>query len=64
MVVAEAILTQRGVMTSHAAVVACGMGKPCVAGASDVNVNYGPNEFTVGDLTITKWLTVDSREVQ
>lgn len=61
MVVAEAILTQRGGMTSHAAVVARGMGKPCVAGASDVNVNYGHNELTVDDLTITKgeWLTVD-----
>ncbi len=61
MVVAEAILTQRGGMTSHAAVVARGMGKPCVAGATDVNVNYAHNEFTVGDLTITRgeWLTVD-----
>jgi pyruvate,orthophosphate dikinase len=61
MVVAEAILTQRGGMTSHAAVVARGMGKPCVAGASDINVNYGHNEFTVGDVTITKgeWITVD-----
>ena len=61
MVVAEAILTQRGGMTSHAAVVARGMGKPCVAGASEVNVNYAHNEFTVGDITIPKgeWITVD-----
>lgn len=61
MVVSEAILTQRGGMTSHAAVVARGMGKPCVAGAADININYGHNEFTVGDLTITKgeWITVD-----
>ena len=61
MVVSEAILTQRGGMTSHAAVVARGMGKPCVAGASDVNINYGHNEFTVGDITVTKgeWITLD-----
>jgi len=61
MVVSEAILTQRGGMTSHAAVVARGMGKPCVAGASDVNINYSHNEFTVGDVTITKgeWITLD-----
>ena len=61
MVVSEAILTQRGGMTSHAAVVARGMGKPCVAGASDVNINYGHNEFTVGDITVTRgeWITID-----
>ena len=61
MVAAEAILTQRGGMTSHAAVVARGMGKPCVAGASDVNINYSHNEFTVGDVTVTggEWITVD-----
>ncbi len=61
MVLAQAILTQRGGMTSHAAVVARGMGKPCVAGASALNVNYGHNEFTVGDITVTKgeWITID-----
>ena len=61
MVVAEAILTQRGGMTSHAAVVARGMGKPCVAGASDVNINYSHNEFKVGDITVTagEWITLD-----
>lgn len=61
MVVAEAIVTQRGGMTSHAAVVARGMGKPCVAGASELNINYGHNELTVGELTITRgeWITVD-----
>lgn len=40
MVAAEGILTSRGGMTSHAAVVARGMGKPCVAGCSDLIVNY------------------------
>jgi pyruvate, orthophosphate dikinase len=61
MVAAEAILTQRGGMTSHAAVVARGMGKPCVAGATALNINYDHNEFGVGDETIPKgeWITVD-----
>ena len=40
MVAAQAVLTARGGMTSHAAVVARGMGKPCVAGASALTVNY------------------------
>lgn len=61
MVLAQAILTQHGGMTSHAAVVARGMGKPCVAGANAVNINYSHNEFNVGDITVTKgeWITVD-----
>jgi pyruvate,orthophosphate dikinase len=61
MVLAQAILTQRGGMTSHAAVVARGMGKPCVAGATALNINYSHNEFTVGDITVTKgdWITID-----
>lgn len=61
MVVAEAILTQRGGMTSHAAVVARGMGKPCVAGAHELNINYSHQEFTVGAVTVTKgeWITID-----
>ena len=37
---AEGILTSRGGMTSHAAVVARGWGKPCVAGCDDIVVNY------------------------
>ncbi len=40
MTVAEGILTARGGMTSHAAVVARGMGKCCVSGAGGINVNY------------------------
>ena len=61
MVLAQAILTQRGGMTSHAAVVARGMGKPCVAGANALNINYSHNEFTVGYFTVTKGelITVD-----
>ncbi|MHC4525035.1 MAG: pyruvate, phosphate dikinase, partial [Planctomycetota bacterium] len=46
------ILTQRGGMTSHAAVVARGMGKCCVAGAGDVAINYKKKCFTVGKLTV------------
>jgi pyruvate,orthophosphate dikinase len=41
MVAAQGILTSRGGMTSHAAVVARGMGKCCVAGAGEVAIDYG-----------------------
>jgi pyruvate,orthophosphate dikinase len=47
MAVAQGILTQRGGMTSHAAVVARGMGKCCVAGCGDININYANHTFTV-----------------
>jgi pyruvate, orthophosphate dikinase len=61
MVAAEAILTQRGGMTSHAAVVARGMGKPCIVGAGSLEIDYGHNEFSVDGITIPKgeWLTLD-----
>jgi len=49
MKVARAILTARGGMTSHAAVVARGMGKCCVAGCTDIVVDYKKQCFTVGD---------------
>ncbi|OYV03492.1 pyruvate, phosphate dikinase [candidate division bacterium WOR-3 4484_18] len=42
---AEGILTQRGGMTSHAAVVARGMGKPCVVGCENINIDYDKKEF-------------------
>lgn len=59
MVVAEGILTSTGGMTSHAAVVARGMGTPCVAGAKGVSVQgkkvvVGTKTFKEGD-----WLTID-----
>lgn len=44
---AQGILTARGGMTSHAAVVARGMGKCCVAGAGDLQINYSAKEFRV-----------------
>ena len=52
MVAAQAILTARGGMTSHAAVVARGMGKPCVAGAGELKIDYKAGEFTVNGQTI------------
>jgi pyruvate,orthophosphate dikinase len=61
MVAAQAILTARGGMTSHAAVVARGMGTPCVAGAGDLKVNYKEQCVVVGDTTIKEgdWVTLD-----
>ena len=49
MVKANGILTSRGGMTSHAAVVARGMGKCCVAGAGDIQVDEGSRQFFVDD---------------
>ena len=51
---AEGILTTRGGMTSHAAVVARGMGKPCVSGAGAIRVDYAAAAFTVGGKTLRK----------
>src|SRR6476660_1761550 len=45
MVAAQAIVTARGGMTSHAAVVARGRGKTCVCGASTINIDYGQQQF-------------------
>ncbi len=61
MVAAQAILTARGGMTSHAAVVARGMGKPCVAGAGDLRISYPDQSVTVNGVTIHKgeWVTLD-----
>lgn len=52
MVSAEGILTARGGMTSHAAVVARGMGKCCVAGCGELRVDESSREIRVGDLVI------------
>ncbi len=48
MVASKGILTARGGMTSHAAVVARGMGKPCVAGCSDISISYANGEMKIG----------------
>ena len=50
----EGILTTRGGMTSHAAVVARGMGKPCVSGAGGVKVDYKAGTLTSGGVTFKK----------
>ncbi len=49
---AQGILTSTGGMTSHAAVVARGWGKCCVAGASAVNIDYAKKQFTVGKAVV------------
>ena len=46
---AEGILTTRGGMTSHAAVVARGMGKPCVSGCGTIRVDYSRGTMSIGD---------------
>ncbi len=50
----QGILTARGGMTSHAAVVARGMGKCCVAGCGDIRVDYEAESFRVGDTVVKK----------
>ena len=59
--VAEGILTARGGMTSHAAVVARGMGKCCVAGCGAMEIDYAQGEMKIGGRTIHRgeYLTLD-----
>lgn len=61
MVAAQGILTARGGMTSHAAVVARGMGKPCVAGCSSAEVSYVKGTLTIGHNVYKEgdFLTID-----
>ena len=58
---AKGILTARGGMTSHAAVVARGMGKCCISGAGAVHVNYHARTMTIGAETYPEgaWLSLD-----
>ena len=49
---AEGILTSRGGMTSHAALVARGMGKPCVVGCTALNINYATASMEVNGRTL------------
>ncbi len=51
---ARGIVTSRGGMTSHAAVVARGMGRPCVAGAVEVRIDYGRERFTAGGVEVKR----------
>ncbi len=58
---AKGILTARGGMTSHAAVVARGMGKPCVSGSSQIKIDYEKKEFKSGDYIVKEGevITID-----
>jgi pyruvate, orthophosphate dikinase len=58
---AKGILTARGGMTSHAAVVARGMGRPCVAGAGSLRIDADAGTMTVGDIVVKKGdiITID-----
>lgn len=55
------ILTSRGGKTSHAAVVARGMGKPCIVGCAEISIDYARNRFTVGTITVKEGelITID-----
>jgi len=57
----EGILTARGGMTSHAALVARQMGKVCVAGAGDLQISYKKREFNVNGNTVKEgdWISID-----
>ncbi len=57
-IVAQGILTAHGGMTSHAAVVARGMGKPCVAGAQGIRIDVKGKSLTIGDETFHEGDTV------
>ena len=63
---AEGILTTRGGMTSHAAVVARGMGKPCVSGAGQIRVDYAKGTLSIGATTLKAGdvLTIDGSNGQ
>ena len=58
---AKGILTSRGGMTSHAAVVARGMGRPCVSGSTKINIDYANKIFMAGGVTIKEGdiITID-----
>ncbi len=58
---AEGILTSRGGMTSHAAVVARGWGKPCVAGCDGISIHADRKSFAVGSVTIEEgdWISIN-----
>jgi pyruvate,orthophosphate dikinase len=58
---AKGILTARGGMTSHAAVVARGMGRPCVSGSSEVTIDYETKQFKAGNEIIKEGdiITID-----
>jgi pyruvate,orthophosphate dikinase len=58
---AQGVITSHGGMTSHAAVVARGMGKPCIAGAQELKIDTEARRFSVGDVTVNDgdWISMD-----
>jgi pyruvate,orthophosphate dikinase len=58
---AQGVITSHGGMTSHAAVVARGMGKPCIAGAQELKIDTEAKQFTVGGVTVKDgdWISMD-----
>ena len=58
---AKGILTSRGGMTSHAAVVARGMGRPCISGSTNIDIDYVNKIFKAGDVSIKEGdiITID-----
>ena len=59
--VAEAILTAKGGMTSHAALVARGWGKCCVVGCASLNIDFDKKEMTIDDMIIKEgdWISMN-----
>jgi len=57
----QGVITSHGGMTSHAAVVARGMGKPCIAGAQDLKIDVEAKRFSVGDAVVNDgdWISMD-----
>lgn len=53
-VAAKGVLTSRGGMTSHAAVVARGMGKPCICGCEELKIDYANQQVLIGNLVVKK----------
>lgn len=65
--VAEGVITARGGMTSHAAVVARGMGTPCVSGSAEIKIDYENKQMTTTGGKIVKegdWLSIDGAKGQ
>jgi pyruvate,orthophosphate dikinase len=58
---AQGVITSHGGMTSHAAVVARGMGKPCIAGAAELKIDTDARQFSVNGLVVNEgdWITMD-----
>ncbi len=59
---AEGVVTAKGGMTSHAAVVARGMGTPCVSGSNDIKIDYSKKQFSTTSGSVIKegdWISLD-----